>query len=483
MLNVPTSIMCRLAARNAISRNFTTSVVSKSAETKTPIQKLGWEYLLKQRAKNRPISPHLTIYQPQLTWMLSGFHRISGCVMGGTLLVGGLGFAVLPLDFTTFVDFIRGWNLPCAVTAVFKYIIAFPIIFHTLNGIRFLGFDLAKGVDNIGQVYKSGYLVFAVSAIIALAARAMTRDTMLDSIDMASSSATNMTSFRRRTMATGEMRELLTKNGGCDPIEVMLMKSDNKNAHKNLHISPSSSSHGVSLNPEKTRRMSIGGGMEKNLENEEVNDWEEPRLDIEGFIVDYFQHKIHERGCEWYDAPQLPYGTQPEHEMMRSMAAIFESKHQQDFETFSEQLLASTKMTFSIYQEVVQQVGFAATQSDACPMNYGRLIGLVAFSGMVAAKMMENFELRDQVRNLAVYTSLFIKSRIRASWKEHNKTWAGFMQLGQQMKQKYKIESDEIAANLEVFNRRRRRLSIFGLSAAAVVGIVVGGRFIFGGKV
>ncbi|CAP21181.1 Protein CBR-MEV-1 [Caenorhabditis briggsae] len=168
MINIPTSILCRLGARSAISRSFGTSVVTKS-EAKTPIQKFGWEYLKKQRDMKRPIAPHLTIYQPQLTWMLSGFHRISGCVMAGTLLVGGLGFAVLPLDFTTFVEYIRGWNLPCAVTAVFKYIIAFPIIFHTLNGIRFLGFDLAKGVDNIGQVYKSGWLVFGVSAVIALA--------------------------------------------------------------------------------------------------------------------------------------------------------------------------------------------------------------------------------------------------------------------------------------------------------------------------
>ncbi|CAB3401572.1 unnamed protein product [Caenorhabditis bovis] len=166
MINIPTSILCRIAARPTFARSFTTSVIAKS-DAKTPIQKIGWEYLMKQRALKRPIAPHLTIYQPQLTWMLSGFHRISGCVMAGTLLFGGVGFALLPIDFTTFVDYIRSWNLPCAVTAVFKYIIAFPIIFHTLNGIRFIGFDLAKGVDNIGQVYKTGYLVAGLSAVIA----------------------------------------------------------------------------------------------------------------------------------------------------------------------------------------------------------------------------------------------------------------------------------------------------------------------------
>ncbi|CAD6190332.1 unnamed protein product [Caenorhabditis auriculariae] len=169
MLAIPHSVAMRLACRpSAISRAFSTTSF-KSDEAKTPIQKFGWEYLLKQRERARPISPHLSIYQPQLTWMVSGAHRITGCIMAGTLIFGGIGFAVLPVDFTTFVETIRGWDLPCAVTAVFKYIIAFPIVFHTLNGLRFLGFDTARGVDNISQIYKSGWLVLGLSAVISLA--------------------------------------------------------------------------------------------------------------------------------------------------------------------------------------------------------------------------------------------------------------------------------------------------------------------------
>ncbi|PAV86777.1 hypothetical protein WR25_05428 [Diploscapter pachys] len=145
-----------------------TSTGRRLEEIKTPIQQIGWEYLMKQKSLGRPISPHLNIYKPQLTWMMSGFHRISGCVMAGTLLVGGLGFAFLPFDFTTFIEFVHSLNLPCVITATFKFIIAFPIVFHTLNGIRFIGFDYAKGVDNIGQIYKSGWLVLGLSTLIAL---------------------------------------------------------------------------------------------------------------------------------------------------------------------------------------------------------------------------------------------------------------------------------------------------------------------------
>ncbi|CAI4231178.1 unnamed protein product [Auanema sp. JU1783] len=164
---VPATVALRACNSSVLARYLSTSV-TRCEEIKTPVQQLGWEYLQRQKSLGRPISPHLTVYKPQLTWMVSGAHRISGCIMAGTLIVGGVGFAVLPIDFTTFVEFVRGLGLPCAVTAVFKFIIAFPIIFHTLNGIRFLGFDLAKGVDNIGQVYKSGYLVLGLSTLLTL---------------------------------------------------------------------------------------------------------------------------------------------------------------------------------------------------------------------------------------------------------------------------------------------------------------------------
>jgi hypothetical protein len=41
--------------------------------------------MLRLQRKNRPSSPHLTIYQPQLTWFMSSAHRITGCAMGGSM--------------------------------------------------------------------------------------------------------------------------------------------------------------------------------------------------------------------------------------------------------------------------------------------------------------------------------------------------------------------------------------------------------------
>lgn len=54
------------------------------------------------------------------------------------LIVGSVGFMALPLDFPAFIDFVRHLGLPSVVLSAFKFIIAFPIVFHSLNGIRFL---------------------------------------------------------------------------------------------------------------------------------------------------------------------------------------------------------------------------------------------------------------------------------------------------------------------------------------------------------
>ncbi|XGW14947.1 hypothetical protein V3C99_000883 [Haemonchus contortus] len=161
-------VLCRVTPRQLMTSRLIASSMLRR-DVKTPIQEWGWTYLQRQKALGRPIAPHLTVYKPQLTWMVSGFHRVTGCAMAGTLLIGGVGFALAPFNFTQFVDYIRSWHIPPVVTSVFKFVIAFPIVFHTLNGIRFIGFDLAKGVENTAAIYRSGYLVLGLSFIIAAA--------------------------------------------------------------------------------------------------------------------------------------------------------------------------------------------------------------------------------------------------------------------------------------------------------------------------
>lgn len=57
---------------------------------------------------NRPQSPHLTIYQPQLTSFLSITHRMTGIALTGYAVVLGLGALVMPHDFAHYATMIEG---------------------------------------------------------------------------------------------------------------------------------------------------------------------------------------------------------------------------------------------------------------------------------------------------------------------------------------------------------------------------------------
>ncbi|CAI2348256.1 unnamed protein product [Caenorhabditis sp. 36 PRJEB53466] len=285
----------------------------------------------------------------------------------------------------------------------------------------------------------------------------MPSDEMIDTEDMAHPHVP----YRRRTMATAEFKEFISTKG-----------SEPKDFGIN-HSIPDCAPPATS-SPTTTRRMSIGESI-----NGKIYDWEQPRLDIEGFVVDYFSHRIRQSGFEWFDAPNVPSGVQPEHEMMRVLGSIFEKKHREQFDNFAEQLLAVPRITFSLYSEVVQAVG---NSSGPCPMSYGRLIGLISFGGMLASRMMGNPELQGRVRNLWTYTALFIKTRIRQSWKEHNRSWEDFMILGASMKAEN--EREELEKQLREKKKNRRWSVGAGVAAGAIglVGIVAFGRIIFSYK-
>lgn len=74
----------QLILKNDLIFHKTFFSVIRSSHVRTPIQDFGLEYIKRQKASGRPLSPHLGIYKKQLTWMLSGLYRISGCVMGGS---------------------------------------------------------------------------------------------------------------------------------------------------------------------------------------------------------------------------------------------------------------------------------------------------------------------------------------------------------------------------------------------------------------
>jgi succinate dehydrogenase (ubiquinone) cytochrome b560 subunit len=122
--------------------------------------------ILVAQRKNRPVSPHLEIYQLQLTWVLSGLHRITGVGLAAGLYAVTASYAFGIVDTASLIALFT--SLPAAVKVGLKTLAAFPFAFHAWNGIRHLLWDY--GIQaNIKGVYKTGYAVLGLSAITGLA--------------------------------------------------------------------------------------------------------------------------------------------------------------------------------------------------------------------------------------------------------------------------------------------------------------------------
>jgi succinate dehydrogenase / fumarate reductase cytochrome b subunit len=114
------------------------------------------------RPSSRPLSPHLQVYRPQLTSVLSILHRATGIALS----VGALYLAIWVMyaaggarGYEAFQSFnasilgrilLGGW--------------LFSAFYHLCNGIRHLFWDAGYGFE-LRDAYRSGWIVVAVSLI------------------------------------------------------------------------------------------------------------------------------------------------------------------------------------------------------------------------------------------------------------------------------------------------------------------------------
>ena len=116
---------------------------------------------------NRPLSPHLQVYRPQLTSMLSILHRLTGLELGvGTLLLTWwlVAAAAGPEAFASAQSFLASW-LGRLVLLGFSY----SLFYHLLNGIRHLMWDMGRGFE-LKAVHASGWAVVGLSLVLTLLA-------------------------------------------------------------------------------------------------------------------------------------------------------------------------------------------------------------------------------------------------------------------------------------------------------------------------
>ncbi len=115
--------------------------------------------------KERPISPHLQVYRPQMTSMLSILHRSTGVFLslGTPVLVYWLvKLAGGPTAYAEAQECLSHWFV-CLLLIGWT----FALFYHLCNGIRHLFWDMGKGFE-IQDLYKSGYAVLAGATLLTL---------------------------------------------------------------------------------------------------------------------------------------------------------------------------------------------------------------------------------------------------------------------------------------------------------------------------
>lgn len=118
----------------------------------------------------RPLSPHLQVYRPQITSVLSITHRGTGLALtvGSWLLVWWLlAAAAGPDAFSTAQWFWGSW---IGLLLLFGW--SYSLFFHLCNGIRHLVWDCGYGFD-LRTTYKSGWTVIVASLVLTLLAWAI----------------------------------------------------------------------------------------------------------------------------------------------------------------------------------------------------------------------------------------------------------------------------------------------------------------------
>jgi succinate dehydrogenase / fumarate reductase cytochrome b subunit len=108
----------------------------------------------------RPLSPHMQIYGWHLSMVLSIVHRATGIALAfGTILLVWwlLAAASGPEAFARVSGFMGSF---LGVVMLFGW--TWALIYHSLNGIRHLVWDVGYGMD-IDSVYKSGVAVLGAS--------------------------------------------------------------------------------------------------------------------------------------------------------------------------------------------------------------------------------------------------------------------------------------------------------------------------------
>lgn len=118
-------------------------------------------------ASQRPLSPHLQIYRPQLTSILSISHRLTGVALAAGTAVLALWLIAAAGGADTFA--LINNHLAAWYGQVLMVFWSFALFYHLCNGIRHLAWDAGWGLD-IRTAYLTGYATVVAAVLLTAGA-------------------------------------------------------------------------------------------------------------------------------------------------------------------------------------------------------------------------------------------------------------------------------------------------------------------------
>jgi len=116
-------------------------------------------------ARTRPLSPHLSIYKPQISSVLSIFHRITGVALffAFSMISWWFIFWVFSGFNLYYIDLLNHWIVDAAL-----YATSYAFFYHLCAGIRHLKWDVGCWFS-IKAVNYSGWGAIIISIILTVA--------------------------------------------------------------------------------------------------------------------------------------------------------------------------------------------------------------------------------------------------------------------------------------------------------------------------
>ena len=114
---------------------------------------------------NRPLSPHLTIYRPQWTWMTSIFNRATGValIVASLMIVWWfIAAAAGPEAFATADGFLTSW-----FGDLVMFLSVGALWYHTLCGVRHLIWDQGYLLE-VGRAETFGQAIVLATVLLTI---------------------------------------------------------------------------------------------------------------------------------------------------------------------------------------------------------------------------------------------------------------------------------------------------------------------------